>query len=153
MRLFLSPIGLLVAVAVGCASGGETSLAPGQDQRKPSTRGAVTDYPSLIKSLRAAGAGATATGDVEQPFLSIKGMMVKVHGEDVQVFQYPSAAEMEAQGTPISRDGMAVGTRKIFWVGAPHFFKQGRLLVLYVGDNDKVLKALEAALGRQFAGQ
>ena len=153
MKLLLSSIGLLFAVVVGCASGGEKSPGPDRIQPQPSTRGAVTDYPSLIKSLRAAGAGATATGDVEQPFLSIKGMMVKVHGEDVQVFQYPSAAEMEAQATPISRDGMAVGTRKIFWVGAPHFFKQGRLLVLYVGDNDKVLKALEAALGRQFAGQ
>ena len=60
---------------------------------------------------------------------------------------------MEAQAAPISRNGMAVGTRKIFWVGPPQFFKQGRLLVLYVGDNDKILKALESALGRQFAGQ
>jgi hypothetical protein len=48
---------------------------------------------------------------------------------------------------------MAVGTRKIFWVGAPHFFKQGRLLVLYVGDTEKVLGALAVVLGRQFAGR
>jgi hypothetical protein len=48
---------------------------------------------------------------------------------------------------------MAVGTRKIFWVGAPHFYKQGRLLVLYVGDNAKAKKTLDAVLGQQFAGQ
>ena len=79
--------------------------------------------------------------------------MIKVHGEDVQVFQYADAAAADAEAAPISRNGMAVGTRKIFWVGPPHFFKQGKLLVLYVGNDDKVLKVLEAVLGRQFAGQ
>jgi len=79
--------------------------------------------------------------------------MTKVHGEDVQVFEYANAAAADAEAAPISRDGMAVGTRKIFWVGPPHFYKQGRILVLYVGDNDKVLKPLEAVLGPQFAGQ
>jgi hypothetical protein len=114
---------------------------------------AVTDYASLIAKLRAEGVSVEPAGEVEQPFLSITGKMIKLHGEDVQVFQYPSAAQMEAQATPISSDGMAVGTRKIFWVGPPHFFKKEKLLVLYVGDNDRVLKTLTAALGRQFAGQ
>ena len=79
--------------------------------------------------------------------------MIKVHSEDVQVFQYANAAAAEAEAAPISRDGMTVGTRKIFWVGQPHFYKQGRLLVLYVGSNDKALKTLAAVLGPQFAGQ
>jgi len=153
VRLFLSLIGLLFVVAVGCATGGEKSPGPGQNQPTQSKTAAVTDYPSLIKSLRALGAGATAVGDVEQPFFAIKGMMIKVHGEDVQVFQYANAAAADAEATPISRDGMAVGTRKIFWVGQPHFYKQGRLLVLYVGNNDKVLKTLEAVLGQKFAGR
>ena len=153
MRLFLSLIGLLFVVAVGCATGGEKSPGPGQDQPKQSKSGTVSDYPSLIKSLRALGAGASAAGDVEQPFFFIKGEMIKVHSEDVQVFQYANAAAAEAEAAPISRDGMAVGTRKIFWVGAPHFFKKDKLLVLYVGDNAKVLKTLEALLGQQFAGQ
>jgi len=153
MRIFLSSIGLLFVVAVGCATGGEKSPGPGQDQPKQLKSEVATDYPSLIKSLRALGAGATAVGDVEQPFFSIKGVMIKVHGEDVQVFQYANAAAADGEAAPISHDGMAVGTRKIFWVGAPHFYKQGRLLVLYVGNNDKILKTLETALGEQFAGQ
>jgi hypothetical protein len=78
--------------------------------------------------------------------------MIKIHGEDVQVFQYANAAGVDAEAAPISGDGMAVGTRKIHWIGSPHFFKKGRLLVLYVGDNDKVLGSLEALLGQQFAG-
>jgi hypothetical protein len=35
----------------------------------------------------------------------------------------------------------------------PHFFKSGRLIVLYVGEESSVLKALEAMLGPQFAGR
>ncbi len=79
--------------------------------------------------------------------------MIKVRGEDVQVFQYFNAAAADAQGALVSRDGDAVGTTKIHWIGPPHFYKKGKLLVLYVGDNDKVLKALEAVLGQQFAGR
>lgn len=151
MKLFLI-FTFLFFLAVGSATcGGDfsaTKQVQGQSLASP-----VTDQASLISKLRAAGASVEAVGEVDQPFLSVTGTMIKLQGEDVQVFQYSSAAEMEAQAAPISRDGSAVGTRKIFWVGPPHFFKQGKLLVLYVGDDDKVLKALEAVLGRQFAGQ
>jgi hypothetical protein len=151
VKLFLIFICLLF-LAVGSATCGgdfsEEKHAQGQSLASP-----VTDQASLISKLRAAGASVEMVGEVDQPFLSVTGTMIKLHGEDVQVFQYFSAAEMEAQAAPISRDGSAVGTRKIFWVGPPHFFKQGKVLVLYVGNDDKVLKALEAVLGRQFAGQ
>jgi hypothetical protein len=150
--LFLLSIALLSVAALGSATGGEKLAGPDQAHQKRSNSGPVTDYPSLIKSLRALGAGATAAGGVDQPFFSIPGRMIKVHGEDVQVFQYANAAAVDAEAAPISGDGMAVGTRKIHWIGSPHFFKMGRLLVLYVGDNDKVLGSLEALLGQQFAG-
>jgi hypothetical protein len=145
-------IGLLCVAAVGSATGGGKSPGTDQAQQKPSTSGPVTDYPSLIKSLRALGAGAAAVGEVDQPFFSIRGRMIKVHGEDVQVFQYLNAAAVDAEAAPLSHDGMAVGTRKIHWIGSPHFFKKGKLLVLYVGDNGKVLGSLEAVLGQRFAG-
>ena len=153
MRIFLSSIGLLFVFGVGWATGGEKLSRPNQAQQRQSKSAPVTDYPSLIKSLRASGAGATAVGEVDQPFFSITGLMIKVHGEDVQVFQYANAAAADAEAAPISRDGTAVGTRKIHWIGSPHFFKQGRVLVLYVGNDEKVEKTLEAVLGRQFAGQ
>ena len=124
-----------------------------QAQQGKVVAGPVSDYASLIDKLRAAGVSVQPAGEVEQPFLSVTGKMIKLYDEDVQVFEYANASAADAAAAPISRDGMAVGTRKIFWVGPPHFFKQGRLLVLYVGDNDKVLKALEVVLGRQFAVQ
>lgn len=73
--------------------------------------------------------------------------MVTLNGEGVQVFEYPNVAQMEAQAAQISPSGAAVGTRQIHWIAPPHFFKRGRVLVLYVGDDDRVIEALEAALG------
>ena len=151
MKLFLI-FTFLFFLAVGSATcGGDFSEE--KQAHEQSLASPVTDRASLISELRAAGANVEVVGEVDQPFLSVSGTMIKLQGEDVQVFQYSSAAEMEGQAAPISRDGTAVGTRKIHWIGSPHFFKQGRVLVLYVGTNQKVEKTLEAVLGQQFAGQ
>jgi hypothetical protein len=39
------------------------------------------------------------------------------------------------------------------WLAAPHFYKEGRTLALYVGDDQAILELLEGALGSQFAGR
>jgi hypothetical protein len=113
----------------------------------------VTDYASVLDHLRAAGVGAEPGEDVDQPFLAVKGKMIQVRGGDVQVFQYRDTTATDAQAALISPDGATVGTTKLQWVGPPHFYKHGKLLVLYVGDNAQVLQALESVLGRQFAGR
>ena len=92
-------------------------------------------------------------GKIDQPFLSVKGRLIKVNGAEVQVFQFRDAAQSEAQAALISRSGSTVGTTKLHWLGPPHFYKMGKLLVLYVGEDGGVLKTLEAALGRPFAGK
>ena len=71
---------------------------------------------------------------------------------DKKYAQHANAAAADAEAAPISRDGSRVGTRTVHWIGSPHFFKKGKLLVLYVGDNDKVLGSLQAVLGQHFAG-
>lgn len=115
--------------------------------------GPVTDYVSLIDQLRAAGATVESAGAVSQPFFSVKGQVIKVNGEDVQVFEYADAATAEAEAATVSPDGGSTGTSMITWVAAPHFYKTGKLIVLYVGNNQTTLVALETALGPQFAGR
>ena len=106
-----------------------------------------------MANLRAAGVSVEPEGEVDQTFFSVTGMMIKVRGEDVQVFEYSDATAADAQAALVSPSGSAVGTTKIHWLGSPHFFKKGRLIVLYVGDNENVLNALGAVLGRLFAGR
>jgi hypothetical protein len=149
MKLILVSMYCLFIIAACSASFGENSLA-----QQPKGHGAsVTDYASLIDSLRAAGVNVEPQGEVDQPFFSVKGRMIKVHSEDVQVFEYSTASAADAEAALVSPDGRGVGRTKLHWVGPPHFYKKEKVLVLYIGDNDQVLKALEAVLGPQFAGR
>jgi hypothetical protein len=126
------------------------SAAIGSEQ--PQSRGRAADYTNLLSGLRATGARVEPGGRIEQPFLSVKGRLIKVDGEEVQVFQYPNARLADTQAARVSRNGRTVGTAKVHWLGPPHFYKREKLLVLYIGQNDQVLNALEAMLGHQFAG-
>jgi hypothetical protein len=149
-RFAVCSLVIAAACAAGC-SGNSSGLD--QPRQGESRAGPVTDYASLAANLRAAGASVKPGDEVDQPFFSVTGKMMQVHGEEVQVFQFANAAVADAQAARISPTGSAVGTTKVHWIGPPHFYRKGKLLVLYVGDNDQVLKALQAALGRQFAGQ
>lgn len=111
------------------------------------------DYNRLIDTLRAAGLSAVPAEEVDQPFFTVPGKLIKIGDEDVQVFQFSDAAAASKQAALISPDGSSVGTSMIHWIGSPHFFRKGPLLVLYVGDSEEMKKALEISLGQQFSGK
>ena len=90
---------------------------------------------------------------ISQPFLTPEGSIVKVNGADVQVFEYESSEEMGNEASQVSSDGGSIGTSMVTWMDAPHFYKTGRIIVLYIGSDAAVLDLLEGALGPQFAGQ
>jgi len=135
---------LLATLGVGCA---------GKEFPPVSQGGPVTDYVSLVDSLREEGANVEPSGEVTQPFFSVRGQAIKVNGEDVQVFEYSDRATAEAEATLVSPDGSSIGTSMPFWVGSPHFYKAGRIIVLYVGENAAVINVLESVLSAQFAGK
>ncbi len=126
---------MLVAYGIGCSAA------------------QVTDYASLIDSLGKAGATVEPAGEVTQPFFSVQGRVITVNGGDVQVFEYENATTADTEAALVSPDGSSVGTSMILWAAPPHFYKAGKLIVLYVGDSESVIGALEGALGSQFAGQ
>ncbi len=142
----ISIIFMLIAWSAGCA---------GQQPPPPvvSHGGPVTDYVSLFDNLRAAGATVEPAGDISQPFFSVKGNAITVNGENVQVFEYADAATADTEAALVSPDGSSVGITMVSWVATPHFYKTGRLIVLYVGDDTAVQNVLEAVLGSQFAGR
>ncbi len=118
-----------------------------------SNSGPVEDQASLIDALRAAGANVEPGEAVEQVFFSVSGQILKVNGADVQIFEYESAAAMETDAAQVAPDGGSIGTSMVTWIATPHFYKSGRLIVLYVGDDTVVLDLLKSVLGGQFAGR
>jgi hypothetical protein len=111
------------------------------------------DQASLIEALRATGAEVELGDSVEQAFFAVLGQILKLDGTDVQVFEYESAQAMEADVAQVSADGDTIGNSMVTWVATPHFFKSGRVLVLFVGDDAAVLELLGGVLGEQFAGR
>ncbi len=112
-----------------------------------------TEYLDLANRLRSAGANAKLTTKrVRQPFFSIPGRIVSINDESVQVFKFTSASAAEGAAKRVAPDGMTIGTSKPSWMATPHFFKRGKLIVLYVGVNESILRMLSASLGGQFAG-
>ena len=114
--------------------------------------GPVTDYVSLVDNMRTTGATVEPASEIPQDFFSIEGQVIKVDGADVQVFEYGSEAVAKEEAALVSSSGSTIGTTMVTWVATPHFYKAGRLIVLYVGDNDLVTAVLEEVLGLQFAG-
>jgi hypothetical protein len=120
----------------------------------------VTDYASLVDNLDKAGATVEPAGEVTQPFFSVQGRVITVNGGDVQVFEYENAATAETEAS-YTTDGIHFAIKEdsitralvVDWVAPPHFYKAGKLIVLYVGDSESVIDALDGALGSQFAGQ
>jgi hypothetical protein len=114
---------------------------------------AVQDLNSLMAALQAAGVTVESGGTVNQPFFSVPGQSIKVNGQDVQVYAFDTAQAMEAAAAQVAPDASSIGTTMPTWTSDPHFFKAGQLLVLYVGQDQKIIDILSGAFGPQFAGR
>ncbi len=135
-------------VLAGCAAQG-VSGAPVDT----TPRDEVEDLVDLVEALQAEGAQVEPGKAIQQPFLSAPGQIVKVNGADVQVFEYSSVEDMGLEASQVSEDGSSIGTSMVTWMAPPHFYRSGRLLILYVGEEDAVIDLLESVLGPQFAGR
>ncbi len=111
------------------------------------------DYAGLVGNLRQAGVTVEPAGEVAQPFFGIKAQVIQVNGQNVQVLEYPDEATAQLEAGQIRSDGSLMGNSMVDWIFAPRFYRNGRLIVLYAGDDATTRRALEAELGAQFAGR
>jgi hypothetical protein len=120
---------------------------------EPIEAGTVKDQASLITVLQTSGATVEVGDPITQPFFTPEGKTIKVNGADVQVFEYESAESMENEASQVASDGGSIGTSMVNWMDTPHFYKAGRVIVLYVGSDNTILNLLESVISPQFAGQ
>lgn len=113
----------------------------------------VEDQASLLAVLQATGAMVETGDPITQDFFSVEGQTVKLNGADLQVFEYADATAMEEDASLVAPDGGSIGTSMVTWIDPPHFYKAGRIIVLYLGSDQAVLDLLNQVMGPQFAGQ
>jgi hypothetical protein len=110
-------------------------------------------YDRLLQGLRESSLSAQPAGQLSQPFFSIPVRLIAINPDQVQVLEYPDERSARTDAARVSPDGSTVGNSHVDWVAPPHFYRTGRLLVLYVGNRTDIKTALERLLGPQFAGR
>jgi hypothetical protein len=122
----------------------------------PSTEAVVG---TLIGALRQKGA-TVVRGEQFPPeshCLSVGALRLVVNGQNVYVFEYASADAANRDASMVSPDGGTInGTDRacaFSWIGPPRFYKKDRLIVLYAGTNQELIRTLDGLLGRPFAAR
>lgn len=149
MKRSLLVIGVLTFAFAIYACGVEPNL-PSSEAPGPVS---VEDQASLLAALQAAGVNTEMGDPITQPFFSVPGQGIKINGMDLQIFEYENAEAMEKEASQVAPDGGSIGTSMVSWMDKPHFYKTGKIIVLYVGSDQAVIDLLSKVLGPQFAGQ
>lgn len=127
---------------------------PSSDEPIISFDGMATDYSSLIDAIQSRGVLVDLIDEIasESSSFSVPIKVISVGGVDVQVFEFANESDANTASLTVSKDGTEIGTSIIRWIDTPHFYTNGKLIVLYVGHNPEIVNLLESFLGKQFAG-
>jgi hypothetical protein len=129
----------LIALGNGCAS------------TKP-----VTDYSTVLNHLNVSDVSFREDGEITQDFFNVKSRIIVINESNIEVFEYDTPEAMKVESKYVSPiDGSTfIRPDKIVsvnWIDSPHFYKAGRIIVLYVGRNQTIISLLENILGKEFA--
>jgi ABC-type transport system substrate-binding protein len=154
-----------VTLLISCVGGQEAGNPPEKSTLSSTASAAspsvqpVTDYSSFAQALESAGFTVRDGERSETDMLFTEDRQaVLIDGVSVSTYEYPTSKALDEARSSISRDGYSVqtstadGNTVVEWVATPHFYSAGTLLVLYVGDEQRTLDALERLLGPPFAG-
>lgn len=136
-----------------------TAVAAATAAPTPSPTGAAAlaaQYSTLDLLADLANLGAQvqiAPGRVVKPYLTPYGLIVRVDGEPLQVFQYPDEASLLADVAGLAASAASIDGLPLAWPAAPHFWRKGGVLVLAVTDEAYYVDLVSRVLGAQFAGQ
>jgi hypothetical protein len=158
-------IAILATLAAGCSGptterpSSSSTASTGNSPRPRATPSAqpVSDYASFVQALDAAGFTSGHGARTRSELFAVPDRTLFVQHGSVSTYEYPNEEALNRVRSSISPDGYSVPTKAggvamVDWVATPHFFRAGRLLVVYVGDKRRTLKALDLLLGPQFAG-
>ncbi|MDT8307729.1 MAG: hypothetical protein RRC07_17475 [Anaerolineae bacterium] len=144
---------LALVLAVACTPGAANDLDPGEDAGEGT--GALFGHEALAEGLAAAGLevaeGDLFSGELSDPlFEEATPRSLNVGEATIQTYEFGSEAEAEAAAATVNPTGTIIGNKTVDWIEPPHFYRQRSLIVLYPGDDEAVLGALEALLGEPF---
>ena len=129
---------LLFAFAISCAD--HNPIGP--------TPSATLDR--FVQALRQQGVSVSVAGQIPPDvnrFFSVPAHQIRVNDGQVNAFVYASEQDAAREAAAISGDGEPSPTVRVTWVSTPRFYREGSLIVLYVGCTPEIIQALQTAVG------
>jgi hypothetical protein len=160
--LAVSGIGAIAVVDWNGHDAAVNVAAPGDTQ----PRNEELNTNDLVEQLTAAGAQVAPDGTTPGYPLAPTAQLLCVNDTQVRVYEYDGIASRSAVSDTISADGSRVGNTAspgsftiVEWMGPPHFYAAGQIIVLVLQDDTPLLQTLTHILGptispqaAQFAG-
>jgi len=96
---------------------------------------------------------------VKKDFIPTIRKRMIIGAEAIDIYLYSNNKKMEKDSKNIDSGGCEYISTGVFsrnvsvsWVSEPHFYKRGKIIVLYVGTNEKIISDLKDIFGEEFAG-
>ena len=84
---------------------------------------------------------------VLHPFFRVPGQIVRVNGQDLQVFVYPDATARKSDSARISADGTLIAGEVVEWPVTPRFAATGNVLTVLLSEDARLAGRVERAVG------
>jgi hypothetical protein len=81
------------------------------------------------------------------------GARYEVYNDLLIVYEWPNVTGAEAAAARISGGGFVIGGNDLNWPEIPHFYRRGRIIVLYLGRKVQILGLLSRTLGPPIAAE
>jgi hypothetical protein len=164
MRTKMGALFLLLWVVVGCTVVG-TLESQGNFTREPVPAPEdimLQRIEPFITAVTATGATAEVTGSVhDYTLFTAQLVKMRVNENDVTLYVYPGINARQTVSNQIRPDGSALivpsGTDGAFtmttfeWGDVPHFWVDGYLIILYIGQNQAMIDLMTMLYGPQIA--
>ena len=100
------------------------------------------------RDLEKSGAKVEET-EASQSYFSIDNKDYTIDGERISVYEYDedAASTLKNDLSTVTNNGATINNKDVKWNKKAHIYKKGRIVVVYDGDNEKVLKVLNDTLG------
>jgi hypothetical protein len=148
LAIIILLFGALVAlVLIGVRLGGGNPFTPEQP---------TYDYNAFVEQSRQIKGAENVNTIDESPndILSVQPKRISIGEDQLDVFEFSSANDAASEAKKVSSDGSQIdGYGSIDWGESPHFYRKGKIIVFYVGDNSQTLEVLRQVFGAQFAGK
>ncbi|NLK94128.1 MAG: hypothetical protein GX275_02890 [Clostridiales bacterium] len=108
---------------------------------------------SLIKSLEDEGYKLKEDVDSDSYF-SVAGKKYKINDDELRIYEYATtaASDLEKDFNTIGENAGTINNKEVKWNKEAHLYKKGRIVVIYDGEDSKILTSLKNYLGDPIVG-